>query len=58
MFNHPLINEEAKLQIEQREREAEACRWQKQLGFSERRSTPWSLIFIVLVAAVMLLLLL
>lgn len=58
MFNHPLINEEAKLQIEQREREAEACRWQKQLGYSERRSAPWTFVFIVLVTAVMLLLLL
>jgi hypothetical protein len=58
MFNHPLIHEEAKLKIQQREREAEACQWQKQLGFGERRSAPWTFVFSALVTIVMLLLLL
>jgi hypothetical protein len=54
MFNHPLVNEEAKLKIEQREREAETYRWHKQLGYSDRRTARWVFLFLMLVATMMI----
>ena len=54
MFNHPLIHEEAKLRVEQREREAETYRWHKQLGYSERRAGRGIFLFIMLVTTLMI----
>lgn len=58
MFNHPLIHEEAKLKIKQREREAETCQRHRQLGYSDRRTARWVFLFLMLVATMMILLLL
>ena len=54
MFNHPLIHEEAKLKIQQREREAETYRRHKQLGYSDRRAARWIFLFITLVTTLMI----
>jgi hypothetical protein len=54
MFNHPLIHEEAKLKIQQREREAETCRWHKQLGYSDRRAARWIFLLMMLITTLMI----
>jgi len=58
MFNDPLINEETKLKIAEREQEAEAHRLYKQLGYSDRGAMRWVLGFIALIAALMLIMIL
>lgn len=54
MFNNPLINEEAKQKIAEREQEAETYRLHRQLGYSNRRIARWVLVFIILVIAIIL----
>jgi hypothetical protein len=54
MFNHPLIHEEAKLQIKQREREAETYQRHQQLGYTDRRTGRWVFLFLMLIAALMI----
>lgn len=54
MFNNSLFNEETKLKIAEREREAETHRWHRQLGYSDRGSLRWVLGFVTLVAVLLL----
>lgn len=54
MFNDPLFNEEAKLKIVERDREAESHRLYKQLGYNERGITRWVVALIALVIAMVL----
>jgi hypothetical protein len=58
MFNNSLFNEETKLKIAEREREAETHRWHRQLGYSDRSGLRWVLGFVTLVAALLLILIL
>jgi hypothetical protein len=51
MFNDPLIHEEARLKIAEREQEAEAHRLYKQLGYGDRGARRWLFVFIILVIA-------
>jgi hypothetical protein len=54
MFNDPLINEEAKLKIAEREREAEFLRLSNQLGNNDRGIWRWVIALIALVIAMVL----
>lgn len=54
MFNDPLIHEETKLKIAEREREAESHRLYQQFGYSDRRITRWVFALIALVIALVL----
>ena len=58
MFNHPLFNEDAKLRIRQRDQEAETYRWQKQLGYSDRRAVRWAILILVMLLPELVILLL
>ena len=58
MFNNSLFNEETRLKIAEREREAETHRWHRQLGYSDRSALRWVLGFATLVAALLLTLIL
>jgi hypothetical protein len=58
MFNNSLFNEETRLKIAEREREAEIHRWHRQLGYSDRSALRWVLGFATLVAALLLTLIL
>jgi hypothetical protein len=54
MFNNPLINEEAKLKISEREQEAEAHRLHGQLGYSDHGTARWVFGLMILVIALIL----
>ena len=54
MFNDPLIHEEAKLKIAEREREAESHRLYRQLGYNDRGPARWVFALIALVIAMVL----
>jgi|RhiMetdeSRZDD1v2_1073273.scaffolds.fasta_scaffold604524_2 hypothetical protein len=54
MFNNPLINEESKLKILEREQEARAYQRSSQLGYSDRASARWAFLLILLVIALIL----
>ena len=54
MFNNPLINEEAKHKIAEREHEAETYRWQEQLAYRDRRVTKWVFVLMTLIAVISL----
>lgn len=54
MFNNSHFNEEAKLKMQEREREAETYRFQKQLGYSEYGVTRWIFMFITLITAMLI----
>ena len=54
MVNNPLINEESKLKILEREQEAKAYQRSSQLGYSDRASARWVLLLILLVVALVL----
>ena len=54
MFNDPLINEETKLKIAEREREAEFDRMHQQLGYSDRGTLRWIFALIALIIATVL----
>ncbi len=54
MFNDPLIHEETKLKIAEREREAESQRLHQQLGYSDRKAARWVFALIALVIVMML----
>ena len=58
MFNDPLIHEETKLKIAEREREAESHRMYQQLGYSDRRTTRWVFALIALAIAMVLVMIL
>ena len=53
MFNNSLFTEETKLKIAEREQEAEAHRLYKQLGYSDRGTSRWVFVFIILFIALM-----
>jgi hypothetical protein len=53
MFNNSLFNEETKLKMAEREREAETHRWHRQLGYSDRSALRWVLGFGTLVAVLL-----
>jgi hypothetical protein len=53
MFNNS-INEEAKLKIAEREREAETYRLHRQLGYSDRGIMKWIFGLITLIASLIL----
>ena len=54
MFNNSLFNEEAKLKISEREKEAETHRLYNQLGYSDRGTARWVFVVIILVIALIL----
>ena len=54
MFNSPLINEESKLKISEREQEAEAHRLNRQLEYSDHGTARWVFVLIILVIALLL----
>lgn len=54
MFNDPLIHEETKLKIAEREREAESHLLHQQLGYSDRKAARWVFALIALVIAMVL----
>lgn len=56
MFNDHLSTEEARLKIQERDREAETYRYHRQLGYSEYGWARWILIFIMLVTFLLILL--
>ncbi|HSL46289.1 MAG TPA: hypothetical protein VK897_22835 [Anaerolineales bacterium] len=56
MFNDHLSTEEAKMKIQERDREAETYRYHKQLGYSEYGLARWILMFIMLVTLMLILL--
>ena len=58
MFNNSLFNEETRLKMAEREREAETHRWHRQLGYSDRSALRRVLGFVTLVAALLLTLIL
>ncbi len=58
MFNDPLIHEETKLKIAEREREAESHLLHQQLGYSDRKAARWVFALIALVIAMVLVLVL
>jgi hypothetical protein len=58
MFNNPLFHEEVRLKVRQREQEAEMYRWQKQLGYSDRRAARRVVLLVMLLPALVILLLL
>lgn len=58
MFNNPLFNEEAKLKIRQRDREAETYQMHKQLGYSDRRAVRWVFFILVMLLPELVILLL
>jgi hypothetical protein len=58
MFNDPLINEEAKLKIAEREQEAESHRLYKQLGYDDHGTARWVFVFMTLAIALVCIMLL
>lgn len=58
MFNDPLIHEEIKLKIVEREREAESYWLYQQLGYSERKKASWAFTLVALVIAMLLVIIL
>lgn len=56
MFNNSLFDKEAKLKIQQREQEAETYRLQKQLGYGDRGNLRGIIVFVMLVAAMLIVL--
>jgi hypothetical protein len=54
MFNNPLIHEETKLKIAEREQEAESHRLYQQLGYSNRNTARWVFALVALVIAMLL----
>ena len=54
MFNDPLIHEETKLKIAEREREAASHQLYQQLGYSDRRTARWVFALIALAVTVVL----
>jgi hypothetical protein len=54
MFNNPLINEDAKMKITEREQEAEAHRLYRQLGYRDHGSTRWVIVLVLLAIALIL----
>jgi hypothetical protein len=56
MFNNPLFPEETKLKIQERDREAEAYRYQKQLGYTDYGLARSILVVVMLVTLMLILL--
>lgn len=56
MFNNHISMEEAKLKIQERDREAESYRFHKQLGFNDYGLARGILMFITLVTLLLILL--
>jgi len=54
MFNNHLFDEEAKVLIKQRMKEAETYSLQKGLGYGDPRAARWIFVLIILTAAVAL----
>ena len=54
MFNNPLIHEETKLKISEREHEAEAYHLNSQLGYRDQGLARWVFVIMVLVIALIL----
>jgi len=58
MFNDPLIHEETKLKLAEREREAESHRLYQQFGYRDLKAARWVFALIALVIAMVLVLVL
>ncbi|HET6595388.1 MAG TPA: hypothetical protein VFG81_07180 [Anaerolineales bacterium] len=58
MFNDPLIHEEIKLKVAEREREAESYRLYQQLGNCSRKTARWAFALVALVIAMLLVMIL
>jgi hypothetical protein len=54
MFNNPLIHEETKLKISERELEAKGYQLNSQLGYRDQGLARWVFVIMVLVIALIL----
>lgn len=54
MFNNPLIHEEARRKISEREQEAKAHQRYSQLGYSDHGTARWVFALMILIVALIL----